>query len=306
MKKYIYLGRRILSHRDTSDFNFQRFIVFVIRATLNHRKVDNLIEFFSTNLNLSTIEAENSIVYEQLTRSVFYHKSTISERLALIKSHFTFVSKNFEKSYLDAIYSDRQIKLWEHCYGDHQLYLNLNFKYVDRKEGLMSIELTLDEERIYHITFWINQENNKSPVLYIGALQGKLGGANTIHELTKHFFGYRPKNLILYALRVFVSILGISKIYAVSNSGFFTNTHVRLDKKLKTCLDDFWQETGGIQCQDKRFFEIPIIEKRKGIEQVKPHKRNLYRQRYTVLDEVETSLIKKLNLCTKINKTKVV
>ncbi|MGL5271483.1 MAG: DUF535 family protein, partial [Selenomonadaceae bacterium] len=37
---------------------------------------------------------------------------------------------------------------------------------------------------------------------------------------------------------------------------------------------------------DPRFFELPVNEKRKAIEEVKSQKRNLYRKRYAALDEI--------------------
>lgn len=300
MKECINLGKRIYRHRDTSDFGLQRLLVFIVRAKFHKKQVDELIKFFSENPTLADIEKNNPIIYEQLTRHVFYHQSTLDGRLSLIKQHFIFSFECFRQEYLNDIYNDGALLLWEEAYGDDKLCINLNFKYVDRKEGLMSIELTLGKARIYHITFWLDQDENKEKILWIGALQGLLGGASNIHALTKHFYGYRPKNLILYALRAVAGALGVSKIYAVSNDGFFTNTHVRLDKKLKTSLDDFWQETGGVLCKDPRFFELPVIEPRKSIEEVKSQKRNLYRKRYVALDEIERSIIHNLNSYLKI------
>ncbi|MDF2566082.1 MAG: hypothetical protein K0Q53_2486 [Massilibacillus sp.] len=300
MKECISLGKRIYCHRDTSDFGLQRLLVFIVRAKIHKKQVNELLDFFSENPTLVDIEENNPIIFEQLTRHVFYHQSTLDERLAFIKQHFICSSTYFRQECLNDIYNDGALLLWEEAYGDDKLCINLNFKYVDRKEGLMSIELTLGKERIYHITFWLDQSEDKERTLWIGALQGILGGANIIHDLTKHFFAYRPKNLILYALRTVACTLGISKIYAVSNEGFFTNTHVRLDKKLKTLLDEFWQETGGSLCEDHRFFELPVIEVRKSIEEVKSQKRNLYRKRYAALDEIEKGIKYNLNSYLKV------
>ncbi len=300
MREYIDLGKRIYHHRDASDFGVQRLVVFIARAMIHKKQINGLIKFFSENPTLENIAAENPIIFEQLTRHVFYHQSTIQERLSLIKQHFIISSTWFRQDYLNDIYNDGFLRLWEEDYGDDKLCINLNFKYMDRKEGLMSIELVWGEQRIYHITFWFDQNDDKEVTLRIGALQGILGGASTIHDLTKHFFAYRPKNLILYALRTVACTLGINKIYAVSNEGFFTNTHVRLDKKLKTSLDEFWQETGGSLCEDHRFFELPIAETRKSIEEVKSQKRNLYRKRYAALDEIEKSIKYNLNSYLKV------
>ncbi|WP_019553288.1 VirK/YbjX family protein [Propionispira raffinosivorans] len=286
MREYIELGRQIYHHRDTSDFNLQRLLVFIVRACLHQKQVQELKVFFLKNVVLQNIVRGNPIFFEQLTRHVFYHQSTVQERFLLIKNHFSFCLRHFQAAALEKIYYDQRLVLWEADYKQESLSIALNFQYVDRKEGLLSIELALGKQRIYHITFGFSQDEKQNAVLWIGALQGSFGGADCIRDLTKHFFGYRPKNLILYALRLVALQIGVNRIKAISNLGFFTNTHVRLDRKLKTSLDDFWEEAGGGLSADERFFELPLLEKRKTIDEVKSQKRNLYRKRYVVLDEI--------------------
>ena len=288
MKPYIGLGKRILKHRERSDFSTQRFLVFCVRTMFQHKEIDALDEFFQSNSTFQIIEKDNAIFYEQLTRHLFYHQSTIQERLALIKNHFAFCGNHFKETALADIYYDKRIILWKTPYKTDRLSVGLDFKYIDRKEGLMTLSLQLAKKRIYHITFWFSKDKNNEPCLQIGALQGNPGGSEIIHELTKYFFGYRTKNLILYFLRLLAQELHITQIYAISNKGFYTNTHVRMTLKLKTDLDNFWLEAGGSPTEDFRFFDLPATEKRKTIDEVKSQKRNLYRKRYTLLDEIDS------------------
>ena len=81
--------------------------------------------------------------------------------------------------------------------------------------------------------------------------------------------------------------MGIKRIYAVTNYGYYANNHVRSDRKLKTNFEDFWLEAGGQMTGDKRFCELPLVEPRKSMDEVKTHKRNLYRKRFEFLDEVD-------------------
>ncbi|MBP2643097.1 MAG: hypothetical protein H6Q67_984 [Firmicutes bacterium] len=160
----------------------------------------------------------------------------------------------------------------------------------------MTLALKLNNKNIYHINFWLvlDQHNNLS--LYIGALQGSRNGLAINKELTKHFFGCRPKNLIVSALRILAERLSCGAIYAVSNHGFYTNNHWRLNRKLKTSLDDFWTELGGTLSQDRRFFTLPLTERRKQIEEVASHKRNLYRKRFDILDLANTNITRTLDV----------
>ena len=86
----------------------------------------------------------------------------------------------------------------------------------------------------------------------------------------------------------------------MSNKGYYANNHVRLDRKLKTSLDEFWEEAGGKLTDDYRFYELPVEEYRKSIEEIKTHKRNLYRKRFELLDGIEESINK--NLLEAMNK----
>ena len=85
----------------------------------------------------------------------------------------------------------------------------------------------------------------------------------------------------------------------MSNYGHYANNHIRINRKLKTSLDEFWNETVGMVCNDPRFFDIPITSPRKNIEDVVSHKRNLYRKRYTLLDEIRKTIVQSLELYCK-------
>lgn len=111
-------------------------------------------------------------------------------------------------------------------------------------------------------------------------MQGTPNSSEVIKGLTKAFFGYRTKNLIFYGIRNVAAALGCQHLYAVSNAGYYAMNHVRRDRKLKTSLDDFWQECEGHGCKDQRFFEMPIEEYRKSMEELKPSKRAQHRRRF--------------------------
>ncbi len=121
-------------------------------------------------------------------------------------------------------------------------------------------------------------------------MQGTPNGSEVIKGLTKAFFGYRTKNLIFYGIRNVAEALGCGHIYAVSNEGYYAMNHVRVDRKLKTSLDAFWQECEGKQLDDRRFYEIPIPEYRKSMEELKPSKRAQHRRRFAKMDELKESV----------------
>lgn len=278
--------------------NYRCVLVFVIRSLLHHKEVQLLNNFFQLNPLRREISAVHPLVFAQLTRQFFYKNSSTSERLTVITHSLLFWENQFTEHALRQIYFGSGLQLWSENYKGQNLAIDLAFRDGEIREGTMSLGLKLDNKYIYHTNFWIVSDMNSTLSLYIGALQGSRDGLSINKELTKYFFGYRPKNLILYALRILAQVLSISEIYAVSNYGFYTNNHLRRNRKLKTSLDKFWNETGGNVNNDPRFFEIPITDPRKNIEDVVSHKRNLYRKRYSLLDKIGEIIVQSLTQIT--------
>lgn len=205
------------------------------------------------------------------------------------------MEKMFGDDVVKNIYLESGIELWLEKYKEQTLSFNLEFSKSEIREGLLTLGLKLGSKTIYHVNFWINLDEAQNISIYIGTLQGSRNGLSINKELTKYFFGYRPKNLVMYALRIIAQHLSVNKIYAVSNYGFYANNHIRWNRKIKPQLNNFWKEIDGIQISDPRFFTIPIIEHRKDIEEIPSHKRNLYRKRFIFLDKITSEITTTLN-----------
>lgn len=133
--------------------------------------------------------------------------------------------------------------------------------------------------------------------LWIGAMQGPNmeDAKNIIKDITKRSFRYRTKNLILYMTMAVARSFNVKHIYAVSNDGYYANNHVRRDRKLKTDFGAFWEKAGGHVTEDSRFYEIPLIEPRKIMEEVPTRKRAVYRKRFAFLDEVDAEIAARMD-----------
>ena len=236
-------------------------------------------------------------LYELMTRIFFYKDSTVDERLDAIINHFDYIQNVFTNQAIQSMYSvdmdnflddvsriKRGLVVWQS--EELKMKAQLYYGAGQRKEGLLTLLLTLESKGVYHANFRFGKGFNGEKAMWIGTIQGYKDGLANAKTATKKMFGYRPKNFIMYLLRLIAQQCGVETIYAVSDEGFYANTHLVRGHRAKVAeLDSLWQESGGELSQDSRFYIIPLEEYRKPIEEIKSQKRSQYRKRYDMLDQ---------------------
>ena len=260
---------------------------------MNRRRMRQIDDFFHRTPLLAEAAESFPFFYEQPTRSFFYYRSTFDERAAIVENHMKFLVERLQPEVFQAIYRGDNILLWEGGEVDgKRLRLMLYYEPGQRKEGPLSVMLRLDNAPLYQIIFWIAPNTAGEPSMWIGALQGPnmKDAREVVKQVTKLCHAYRTKNLILYASQAVARALGLLRIYAVTNEGYYANNHLRADRKLKTDFSDFWHEAGGHGMEDGRFDELPLVEQRKMMEAVPTRKRAVYRRRFSMLDELDASV----------------
>lgn len=296
MIKYIELGKKIY---DTSNPREQRrMVVFVLRAMWHDADMKKLMAFFEGNEVLKDYIEKSPFPLEQVTRAFFYKGSTFKERMRIICDNYDFFVKilNKDSFFRSCSYvgdkKQRGINLWKYEVDKETLYVRLFSDAGQRKEGMISLQLILGMNYLYQVDFWIARDWDNQYAVWIGALQGPNvdDAKGVIKKMTKVFHGYRTKNLAIHLLRLVGKSMGVSKIYAVTNEGYYANNHARMDRKLKTSFSDFWRELGGIPSADDRFFVIPTEDARKKTEDIPTRKRAVYKRRYALLDLMESDV----------------
>ncbi|WP_074816120.1 VirK/YbjX family protein [Selenomonas ruminantium] len=295
---YAEIGKKIYNLENPREYH--RYLVFRVRCMLHPYRMQRLEKIFKSSRLLEEVANCYPFVYEQPTRGFFYNNSTFEERVALLEQHMTFLSEKIKENHFIDLYTRTPKILWESNDDGEKLRLYLFYHPGQRKEGLLSIVLDCPRGELYQMIFWMAEDEHGDQSLWIGAMQGpRMENAREIvKQITKRCHAYRTKNLILHATQEVARNLGLKHIYAVTNYGYYAMNHIRRDRKLKTSFSDFWMESGGVACKDKRFYELPMKERRKSMEEVPTRKRANYRKRYALLDEIdaaiETSI---LNLC---------
>ena len=291
MLNYNDIGKKIYNLDNPRELH--RYLVFRGRCMLHPLRMKRLEQFFASSEVLRKIADVYPFVYEQPTRAFFYNKSTFAERAELVEKHMSYLAENLKESDILDLYSCRMKVLWESSDDGEKMRLYLGYHPGQRKEGLLSVRLMLgDGCELYQMMFWIAPNKQGEWSLWIGAMQGPNmeNARDVVKQVTKRCHAYRTKNLILHATQEVAKALKLRHIYAVTNYGYYAMNHVRRDRKLKTSFSDFWEESGGNICEDKRFYELPMTEYRKSIEEIPTRKRANYRRRFALLDEIDLAI----------------
>ena len=302
MNKYIRIGKQIYNMENTREQ--RRMVVFVLRSMWHDGDMKKLIAFFDTTEVLREFQKRHQFHIEQVTRCFFYNGATFQERMALVCEHYRYLSEIMQPEAFMQISCNNsrpRYKLWENEFEGRPIWAEVMMEAGQRKEGCLSVILKYEERAFYQIIFWINKDKDGNEAMYIGAMQGPNvdESRDAIKRMTKWAHGYRTKNLILYMTQAVARALRLKKIYAVSNYGYYANNHVRADRKLKTNFGDFWLEAGGKETEDERFYELPLVEHRKTMEEVPTRKRAVYRRRFAFLDEVDAEIEQSVNVILK-------
>ena len=290
ISEIIELGKRIYDISNSREMH--RLIVFVGRALLHYSGMKSLQQYFAEDELRQQILAKNPFPMEQATRAFFYNGSTFEERKQLIQQHYELLQQKMAAEMVLTLSMHGDYEIWHSPDEDIEWRTVLAMEPGQRKEGLLSLQMKLGTDNLYQIMFWLARDKNGEAALWIGAMQGPNmeNAKDIIKDVTKRSFRYRTKNLILYMTMAVARALTVNHIYAVSNEGYYANNHIRRDRKLKTDFGAFWEEAGGHVTTDPRFYEIPLIEPRKTMEEVPTRKRAVYRKRFAFLDEVDAMI----------------
>ena len=291
MLNLIEIGKKIYDVNNPREAH--RLVVFLARGTFRYAKLNDLYQYFQRDDVRRKILERNPFAIEQATRAFFYCRSKFSERVELIKEHYDFTVKKFTPEWAVKLAKDGPLPIWQSDNPDAPDWsATINFVAGQRKEGLQSLIMYYKGKELYQIMFWFQKNKTGEYSVFIGAIQGANSDNATelIKETTKLSHRYRTKNLILYMFRAVVRSLGVKHIYAVSNEGYYANNHVRRDRKLKTDFGAFWLEAGGNKTDDARFYELPLVEPRKTMEEVPTRKRAVYRRRFDFLDAIDETV----------------
>lgn len=286
IKEQWAIGRKIYGKRSWRET--RRTLLHTVRSVRDKSYYEDLHKYFANYPYVDDFLNNNITFIDVLGRVFLFKNSKVQERYNAVITHFDMAPKYFNKEVMQAIYTHENVpyEFWRN--DELELNAELVFLTGQKKEGFLTLIINYQGEKLYNVNFRLAKGYDGEDAFVLGTIQGTPGGLKLTKVVTKKMFGYRPKNLAIFFIRQLATALGINSLYAVSDEGFYANSHmIRFNRSKSVYFDDFFKELGGEICpEDSRFFRIPLEETRKTYESAKTHKRNLYRKRYALLDEI--------------------
>ncbi|WP_115719963.1 VirK/YbjX family protein [Gallaecimonas mangrovi] len=214
---------------------------------------------------------------------------TPTERYTLLARHYWLLTQHWDQKAL-SVFLRHGVDLarFEGPKGE-DVFIRLAYMPQFQREGEITLVLEADGQRFYSITFSLTQNPQGQKGLLVGCMQGpgrqSVLDEDYIRQFTHHFFGMRPKALMVELLGVVARHWQCGFIKAVSNQGhIFASQRYKRKNKLKTDYNGLWHECGG-HAVDELTWLLPLALPRKEMSDIASKKRSQYRKRYQWLDE---------------------
>ncbi|MFM2485527.1 VirK/YbjX family protein [Celerinatantimonas yamalensis] len=268
----------------------RNIIKFIFRALVFHRYFRQMFNIFGHGERSQVLIEQPKYLMKCMIP--FLHvglsKQTIIE---LLDAHYDWLESTFTESARKKIYLEH-IVLNTLEADDLRCHLTLNFDVKVRKEGELALSL-IDDTGYQYYTLAFTCQNNS---FHIGCIQGSIDDNGFSHAFTKAFHGMRPKSFMVESLRLLAQPLHIQHIYAVKNESHIYNAKRYHGKAQRFNLnyDQLWEELDGVE-HDQWFYELPLVSKRRPLEEIKRSRRKTYRMRYEWLEHYQCVLSQALS-----------
>lgn len=272
-----------------------RNMIGIIKFIFAAKKYKSEISSFNARL-----EALNIPITKEMLGTVewpyIHNEWDVAKKLNTIATHYELLSRSNPK--LTQISSSIRVEI---CNLDHMskaVVVGIDYATWFTREGELVINIFRNKLRVASMAFTLARYNNDT-VAYVGAVQGIHGGVpaeeslDIYKQLTKEFFGLRPRSLLLEVLKVVAHKLGVKKIFGVTEQNrhhrhqYFGNDQ---NTEFKNNYNPFWEEHNGVINDDIGFYEIPMDPAIKDISEIAAKKRGQYRRRYEFIASLEDAV----------------
>lgn len=183
-------------------------------------------------------------------------------RVQAVLSHYRFEETTFNEAYLQAVYSDRCLPLWQHEADGSTFMIKLEMASRSNAEGDLTLALVADGKCLHRLSFsWLDGElaGVDTPVVpFIARNQGRWTDSGAAFEAFERVFPNNSPSFFCFAAMQGAALaLGMDKVVAIAAA-----SHVAYDpapdKHFANAYDGFWQILGGEPMPDRGSYLIAL------------------------------------------------
>lgn len=170
-------------------------------------------------------------------------------RVQAVLSHYRFEDATFNAAYLQGVYGERRLPLWQHEADSSRFTIQLEMASRGDAEGDLTLALTADGKCLHRLSFsWLEgrMAGVDAPVVpFIARNQGRWIDSGAAFEAFEHVFPNNSPSFFCFAAMQGVALaLGMDKVVAIR-----ADAHLAYDpdpdKHFANAYDGFWQILGG-------------------------------------------------------------
>lgn len=275
-------------HPEPSWWDWISRVKYCARALLVPRLTREWFDILGAP-KLAVIVQNHPHIFSKLQRSYLDRSPGPWSRLQALKNHYRFVTLRLSDESVVGVYGSSGLVLTRIPLAESGS-VELRLSYYDSlsKEGEMCVAVHDGDTggMLAALSFCVTQYEPGPTEVFVGGLQGFTSAIQRerIITITRALHGLRPKALLLYALQQLAAVWQLDSIRAVSDSQHVYR-HYRKRKKVAMSYDGFWVESGG-QLGADGLFTLPTAFAPRDLSELKPSKRQMYRRRYIMLQEL--------------------
>lgn len=300
MKNIFFYSKLIKQGSKKGQLNTQKKKMrFTLRTLLYYPWVNNLTNFILKHDYLSSTVYQYPILVSKMQRPYLSSSFKMSEKLNAIKDSYEFIDNHFSEKMRKLLYTEGKVILGEICGNNSEVfYINLALYPHYDKEGEFNLILTNSNNiTLSTLTFSLQRKKEKFRV-FIGGLQGAQKGVDhsIIKAATKNLYGIFPKKVLMESLYFLEKSLEmkIDKICVGNNQHVYTAKRYKKKRTIHSSYDSFWESLNAEKTKVGLWILPEKLEK-KDILSVPSKKRGQYRKKYSLLDELEASILSTFN-----------
>lgn len=269
-------------------------IEFLSLSMLHYIASKKIFNFFEQP-TFSHFVANNPMLQRKILHRYLHCGMPVIKKARAIIEHYTFISQNFTSKAIQAMYYGESIHLLELMIGSELYTLEMGYYDSFYREGELAIMFTdSKKQRIYSIAFSF-LKNMDENYIFVGGIQGPqqtfTSSLKIIKTITKQMHGLRPRNFMIFILRIIATSLEIKKVVAVSAENHISKCHRNPFKHYDIFQADYnkyFEEEGGIH--EGHFYILSSDHKHKNLESIESKKRSLYKKRQVMMDEISHNI----------------